>query len=517
VWDPDRIVLVTDHFVPAVDAESAAILKLTRAFAREFGIKHFYDLQGIGHIVLAEHGHLAPGMFACGGDSHSPMGGAYGCYMAGFGGIEMTAVAITGEIWTRVPETIRVEWSGRFGRGVTAKDIMLTLARELGMDNAFKAIEYGGETVRALPMAERGVLCNMAAELGAETGVIEPDETTLAAMRAAGREPAADALSWHSDADAAYLAVHRFDAGALTPQVAAPHAPSNSGPVENYTGVAVDQAYIGACVGAKLADLHMAAEVLKGPSKQRKRGRLWLNDGSCIRLRPERPNHVWSYDFVADRTHDGKAYRMLCIIDEFSRECLAIKIARRLNATDVISALCDLFIVRGIPEHIRSDNGPEFVATALREWIAAVGAKTAYIEPGSPWENGYVESFNGKLRDELLNGEIFYTLAEAKIVIEQWRKYYNTIRPRSSLGYRPPAPEVISWPAIPSLVETRPLNQHSTRTTQGGRSPHIPHRHTRLENVSGCLHIRFDGNRSLTCPNSTCPGQIRPSASEAPK
>jgi transposase InsO family protein len=190
-------------------------------------------------------------------------------------------------------------------------------------------------------------------------------------------------------------------------------------------------------------------EGLKVPARQPKRGRLWLNDGSCIRLRPERPNHVWSYDFVADRTHDGKAYRMLCIIDEFTREALAIKVARRLNAIDVICALCDLFITRGVPVHIRSDNGPEFVALALREWIAAVGAKTAYIEPGSPWENGYVESFNGKLRDELLNGEIFYSLAEARIVIEQWRKHYNTVRPHSSLGYRPPAPEVIAWPASP--------------------------------------------------------------------
>ena len=208
-------------------------------------------------------------------------------------------------------------------------------------------------------------------------------------------------------------------------------------------------------------------EGLKVPSKQRKRGRLWLNDGSCIRLRPEHPNHVWSYDFVADRTHDGKAYRMLCIIDEFSRECLAIKVARRLNATDVISALCDLFITKGIPAHIRSDNGPEFVAKALREWIAAVGAKTAYIEPGSPWENGYVESFNGKLRDELLNGEIFYSLAEAKIIIESWRRHYNTVRPHESLGYKPPAPEVFvpamaaraaaqSRPASPPALAPRP-------------------------------------------------------------
>jgi transposase InsO family protein len=200
-------------------------------------------------------------------------------------------------------------------------------------------------------------------------------------------------------------------------------------------------------------------EGLKVPGKQPKRGRLWLNDGSCIRLKPERPRHVWSYDFVADRTHDGRAYRMLCIIDEFTREALAIKVARRLNSIDVISALCDLFIARGIPDHIRSDNGPEFIAVALRQWIAAVGAKTAYIEPGSPWENGYVESFNGKLRDELLNGEIFYTLAEAKIVIEQWRKHYNTKRPHSSLGYRPPAPRVISWPASPdSLPVARPTS-----------------------------------------------------------
>ena len=199
-------------------------------------------------------------------------------------------------------------------------------------------------------------------------------------------------------------------------------------------------------------------EGLKVPSKQPKRGRLWLNDGSCIRLRAERPNHVWSYDFVADRTHDGRAYRMLCIIDEFTREALAIRVARRLNSTDVIEALCDLFIVRGIPAHIRSDNGPEFIAAALREWITAVGAKTAYIEPGSPWENGYVESFNGKLRDELLDGEIFYTLNEAKIVIEAWRRHYNTVRPHSSLGYKPPAPEVISWPASRLLVEMPMLN-----------------------------------------------------------
>ena len=215
---------------------------------------------------------------------------------------------------------------------------------------------------------------------------------------------------------------------------------------------------VGWSVNKKRVERLWRREGLKVPTKQPKRGRLWLNDGSCIRLRAERPDHVWSYDFVADRTHNGKAYRMLCIIDEFTREALAIRVARRLNSIDVIEALCDLFIVRGIPAHIRSDNGPEFIAAALREWIAAVGAKTAYIEPGSPWENGYVESFNDKLRDELLNGEIFYTLAEAKIVIEQWRRHYNTVRPHSSLGYKPPAPEVVSWPDSSPLVERPMLN-----------------------------------------------------------
>ena len=193
-------------------------------------------------------------------------------------------------------------------------------------------------------------------------------------------------------------------------------------------------------------------EGLKVPAKQPKRGRLWLTDGSCIRLRPEYPNHVWSYDFVEDRTHEGRKYRMLNVLDEFTHESLAIRVKRKLKAIDVIDVLSDLFILRGIPGHIRSDNGPEFIAKSVREWVAAVGAKTAYIEPGSPWENGYIESFNARLRDELLNGEIFYTLREAQIVIESWRRHYNAVRPHASLGYKPPAPEVFvppmaAWPA----------------------------------------------------------------------
>ena len=187
-------------------------------------------------------------------------------------------------------------------------------------------------------------------------------------------------------------------------------------------------------------------EGLKVPRKQRPRSRLWLNDGSCIRLRPERRNHVWSYDFVEAQTHDGRKVRLMTLIDEFTRECLAIRVARRINSLGVLETMADVMLVRGIPEHIRSDNGPEMTAKIVRRWLASVGAKTLYIEPGSPWENGFCESFNGKLRDELLNGEIFCSLKEAKILIEQWRHHYNTVRPHSSLGYRPPAPQTFMPP-----------------------------------------------------------------------
>jgi transposase InsO family protein len=183
-------------------------------------------------------------------------------------------------------------------------------------------------------------------------------------------------------------------------------------------------------------------EGLKVPLKQPKRGRLWLNDGSCVRLRPQHKDHVWSYDLMIARTADGRAFRILNIIDEYTRECLAILVNRHIKSQDVIDQLFELFIFRGLPEHIRSDNGPEFAAKAVRRWLARLSVETLFIEPGSPWENGYIESFNGKLRDELLNREVFYTLNEAEILIEQWRKEYNQIRPHSALQYRPPAPEV---------------------------------------------------------------------------
>ena len=182
-------------------------------------------------------------------------------------------------------------------------------------------------------------------------------------------------------------------------------------------------------------------EGLKVPAKQPKRGR----------LRPQGPNHVWAYDFVLVRTQDSRAVRLLTVIDEYTRECLAIRADRQIRSSDVIETLAELMMIRGVPDHIRSDNGPEFTARVVREWLGRVGARTLYIEPGSPWENGYIESFNGKLRDELLDRELFYTLLEVRVLTERYRQIYNRIRPHSSLGYRPPAPETV-LPAVPLPV-----------------------------------------------------------------
>ena len=263
VWDPDKVVVVSDHFVPAVDMESAEILALTRRWARDHGVTH-YDMLGICHVVLQEHGHVQPGMFCVGGDSHSPSGGAFGAFMVGMGATDITAALVTGEVWLRVPQTTRIQLDGRLGAGVGAKDVMLMLCGEHGMGNEGQVFEYGGEAVRAMPMHERLTLCNMAAELGAETGIVEADAVTLAALEAAGKPFSGDIARWHSDSDAHYLHRHRYDAATITPYVAAPHSPANSRPVAEHRGVRIDQAYIGACTGAKLADLQMAAEVLKG-------------------------------------------------------------------------------------------------------------------------------------------------------------------------------------------------------------------------------------------------------------
>jgi putative transposase len=208
-------------------------------------------------------------------------------------------------------------------------------------------------------------------------------------------------------------------------------------------------------------------EGLKVPQKQPKRGRLWLADGSCLRHRPEYPNHVWAYDVVMERTRDGRPMKLLTVVDEYTRECLAIAVRRRLTSRDVQEVLSELFLLRGCPMYLRSDNGPEFIATALRAWYRVLAVAPLFIEPGSPWENGYVESFNGKLRDELLNGELFYTLHEAQVLVERWRQRYNAHRPHRALGYRPPAPETRTITPISFIGVTN----SSGGLTAGGRSP----------------------------------------------
>jgi len=217
-------------------------------------------------------------------------------------------------------------------------------------------------------------------------------------------------------------------------------------------------------------------EELKVPPTHKPRARLWLNDGSCVRLRPEYVNHVWSYDFVTAWTHEGRSLRMLTLIDEFYRECLVIKVSRRLGSQQVIEALADLMLLRGVPEHIRSDNGPEFTAKALGAWLQAVGAKTLYIEPGSPWENGYNESFNGKLRDECLIQELFHSLKEAQVVIEAWQQEYNRVRPHSSLGYWPPHQPPIDSTHLPwsNLTHCSSVSMQLAQKVSHFKSARIP-------------------------------------------
>lgn len=263
LFDPAKVVLISDHFVPGDTDDAVRILQLTRDWAKETGVR-FYDGEGICHVILPEKGHLKPGMFVVGGDSHSPTGGAFGAYMFGVGATEMAGVLATGEIWIKVPKTIRLEWRGRLGHGVVAKDIILALCGRLGMDGGrYHAIEYTGEAISALPMQERMTLSNMAAELGAQAGLIAPDAITDAHIRAAGGDPG-DWSGLVTDEGADCVEHLCFDATALEPQVAAPHSPANAMPISEAHGTAVNVAYIGACTGAKYVDLAAAATVLKG-------------------------------------------------------------------------------------------------------------------------------------------------------------------------------------------------------------------------------------------------------------
>lgn len=258
VWDPSKVVVITDHYIPAHDDESRKIIRISRDWVREAGIDNFYDEQGICHVVLPERGHLRPGMFAVGGDSHSPTGGAFAAYMFGIGATEMLGVLVTGEIWLKVPHTIAMDFSGKLSDGVSAKDIMLFLIGRFGLDGGqYQAVEYRGPAIRALPMQERMTLCNMTAELGGQTGLIAADEVTRDYLKVS-------CDFWESDPHAPVLAHHRFDASGLAPQVAAPDSPANSKAVGEFKDVKPTLAYIGACTGAKLEDLRMASSVLKG-------------------------------------------------------------------------------------------------------------------------------------------------------------------------------------------------------------------------------------------------------------
>ncbi len=264
LWDPSRIVLVIDHYVPESDDESRRIVRIARDWAAEQQLPNVYDSVGICHVVVPQHGHIRPGMFCVGGDSHSPTGGAFGAYMFGIGSTEMLGVAVTGQIWVKVPKTLMMHWRGQLAAGVTAKDMMLHMIGRYGMNGGrYQAVEFCGEAVRALSMQERMTLSNMSAELGSQVGLIAPDETTAAYLREAGVTADLDLARWQSDpqADAEW---HEFDAAALAPQVAAPHSPANARGVDQYNDVPVQVAYIGACTGAKLDDLRAAASVLRG-------------------------------------------------------------------------------------------------------------------------------------------------------------------------------------------------------------------------------------------------------------
>ncbi len=263
IWDKSRVVLVMDHYVPEQDDDSRRIVRIARDWARDQHLPHVYDSIGICHVVVPQKGHIRPGMFCVGGDSHSPTGGAFGAYMFGIGSTEMLGVMVTGELWVRVPQTLRMQWHHKLMPGVTAKDMMLHMIGRFGMNGGqYQAVEFCGTAVQALSMQERMTLSNMSAEMGAQVGLIAPDAITLEWLAAAG-VPGLDAAGWHSDAGGDAI-THAFDASLLEPQVAAPHSPANTRGVQEYSDIPVNVAYIGACTGAKLDDLRAAARLLRG-------------------------------------------------------------------------------------------------------------------------------------------------------------------------------------------------------------------------------------------------------------
>ncbi|WP_343738440.1 3-isopropylmalate dehydratase large subunit [Achromobacter sp.] len=348
LWDPSRIVLVIDHYVPESDDESRRIVRIARDWAAEQQLPNVYDSLGICHVVVPQHGHIRPGMFCVGGDSHSPTGGAFGAYMFGIGSTEMLGVAVTGQIWVKVPRTLMMHWRGQLAAGVTAKDMMLHMIGRYGMNGGrYQAVEFCGEAVRALSMQERMTLSNMSAELGSQVGLIAPDETTAAWLREAGVTEELDLARWQSDRDAD-AEWHEFDAAALAPQVAAPHSPANARGVDTYSDVPVQVAYIGACTGAKLEDLRAAATVLRGRR---------LADGMQLMVAP------------ASRQDQ----------DQADREGV-MQVLRDAGA-QVLATSCGACAGYGgsIPD------GASVIATTARNFKGRMGSETAQVYLASPY------------------------------------------------------------------------------------------------------------------------------------
>ena len=348
LWDRSKVVLVIDHYVPESDDESRRIVRIARDWAAGQQLPNVYDSVGICHVVVPQHGHIRPGMFCVGGDSHSPTGGAFGAYMFGIGSTEMLGVAVTGQIWVKVPKTLMMRWSGRLGDGVTAKDMMLHMIGRYGMNGGrYQAVEFCGEAVRALSMQERMTLSNMSAELGSQVGLIAPDETTTAYLRDAGVAGDLDLARWQGDPDAE-AEWHDFDAAALAPQVAAPHSPANARDVEQYRDVPVQVAYIGACTGAKLEDLRAAASVLRGRR---------LADGMRLMVAP------------ASRR------------DQEQAEQEGVMQVLREAGADVLATSCGACAGYGgsIPD------GASVISTTARNFKGRMGSETAQVYLASPY------------------------------------------------------------------------------------------------------------------------------------
>ncbi len=291
IWDPDKVTIISDHFVAASDTTEASILKYTREWAKKYRVTKYHEREGICHIVPVEKGYIRPGMLYVGGDSHSTTAGALGCFAISMGSTDMLGIMVTGKTWLKVPESIKIIWNGKLTRGVMAKDMMLKTIQKTRIDGAtYKSVEFTGEAVDKLPMDERLVLSNMAIEMGAKAGMIEPNDVVYAYLE---ERNITEYEAVFSDPDAEYCEVLEFDASSLSPMVALPHSPDNVQPIKETEPLSIDQAYIGACTGAKYYDLKMAAEVLKG-RKVSSRTRLLVAPASSeIIRRASRDDGSW--------------------------------------------------------------------------------------------------------------------------------------------------------------------------------------------------------------------------------